>query len=73
MRRQIRPSQVWNALQCAARRFVDDLHDESQPIDPARIAGAVIAAHEQLPDADVYRQLLERDVREYVSYLRSRS
>jgi hypothetical protein len=67
MGRPMQPSQVWNALQCAARRFVDDLDKKSEAINPKRVADAVIAAHEQLPDADVYRELLEREVREYVA------
>jgi hypothetical protein len=63
----MQPSEVWNTLREAAHRFVDDLDGTKRAIDPGRVAKAVVAAHEHLPDVDVYRDLLEREILEYVT------
>jgi hypothetical protein len=65
----MRLSEVWNTLQIAARRHVKDLQDKEAHIDPGKVAHAVIAAHDQLPQAELYHDLIERDVREYVRSL----
>jgi hypothetical protein len=62
----MRQSEVWNTLHLAARRYVNQLNDKGLRIDPSRISRAVIAAHEYLPEADHYHDLLERDVVAYV-------
>jgi hypothetical protein len=65
----MRRSEVWNTLHLAVRRYVDELTDKGSPIDPGKISRSVIAAHEHLPEADHYNDLLERDI---VAYVQSR-